>query len=110
LITRRESVEKRGLAMRAQRCASTLKALPIAMSDEDQNKPAPALGPEVMAAIGRELRRMYAEIIAEGVRGQRVHTFEQPADLLPSPLLAAGRRNVPCVALPGYGFVRLVAG
>jgi hypothetical protein len=67
LITRRESVEKRGPAMRAQRCASTLKALPIAMSDEDQNKPAPALGPEVMAAIGRELRRMYAEIIAEGV-------------------------------------------
>ena len=53
--------------MRAQRCASTLKALPIAMSDEDQNKPAPALGPEVMAAIGRELRRMYAEIITEGV-------------------------------------------
>jgi len=37
------------------------------MSDENQNKPTPALGPEVTAAIGRELRRMYAEIIAEGV-------------------------------------------
>jgi hypothetical protein len=36
------------------------------MSDENQNKPAPALGPDVMAAIGRELRRMYAKIIAEG--------------------------------------------
>ena len=37
------------------------------MSDEDQSKPAPALGPKVMAAIGQEMRRMYADIIAEGV-------------------------------------------
>jgi Anti-sigma factor NepR len=37
------------------------------MSDEDQSKSAPSLGPRVMAAIGRELRRMYADIIAEGV-------------------------------------------
>jgi hypothetical protein len=48
-------------------CASTDKALPIAMSDEDQSTPAPALGPKVMAAIGKVLRTMYAEIIAEGV-------------------------------------------
>jgi hypothetical protein len=41
------------------------KALPTAMSDENRSKPAP--GPEAMAAIGRELRRMYADIIAEGV-------------------------------------------
>ena len=37
------------------------------MSDEYQSRPAPALGPKVMASIGQELRRMYAEIIAEGV-------------------------------------------
>jgi hypothetical protein len=37
------------------------------MSNENQNKPAPALGPPVMRKIGRELRAMYAEIIAEGV-------------------------------------------
>jgi hypothetical protein len=52
--------------MRAAERASTLKALPIAMSDENQNRP-PALGPAVMRAIGRELRAMYAHIIAEGV-------------------------------------------
>jgi Anti-sigma factor NepR len=37
------------------------------MSDQNESKPAPALGPDTMAAIGRELRVMYAEIIAEGV-------------------------------------------
>jgi len=37
------------------------------MSDNNENKPAPALGPHVMRAIGRELRLMYAGIIAEGV-------------------------------------------
>jgi hypothetical protein len=37
------------------------------MSDDNESKPAPALGPDVMAAIGRELRRMYADTIAEGV-------------------------------------------
>jgi Anti-sigma factor NepR len=51
---------------RAAECASTLKALRIAMSDNNQNKP-PTLGPYVMRTIGRELRAMYAEIIAEGV-------------------------------------------
>jgi hypothetical protein len=37
------------------------------MSDQNESKPAPALGPEAMVAIGRELRRIYADIIAEGV-------------------------------------------
>jgi hypothetical protein len=35
------------------------------MSDENQNKLAPALGSAVMRAIGHELRAMYADIIAE---------------------------------------------
>jgi hypothetical protein len=37
------------------------------MSDDNESKPAPALGPDVMAAIGRELRRIYTDIVAEGV-------------------------------------------
>jgi hypothetical protein len=37
------------------------------MSDEDQRRPASTLDLDIMMAIGRELRRMYADIIAEGV-------------------------------------------
>jgi hypothetical protein len=37
------------------------------MSIETQNKPPPALGPAVLRAIGRKLRAIYADIIAEGV-------------------------------------------
>jgi len=37
------------------------------MSDKDQRRPAPTLHPDIMVAIGRELRRMYADIVAEGV-------------------------------------------
>jgi hypothetical protein len=37
------------------------------MSDNNENKPAPTLGPYVMRAIGRELRAMYNDIVAEGV-------------------------------------------
>lgn len=37
------------------------------MSHNKENKPAPALPPGTMRAIGRELRRMYVHIIAEGV-------------------------------------------
>jgi hypothetical protein len=37
------------------------------MSNEKQNKPAPGLGPDVMKVIGRELRLMYNDMIAEGV-------------------------------------------
>jgi hypothetical protein len=37
------------------------------MSDENQNKNAPALRPDAMAAISRELRWTYAHIVAEGV-------------------------------------------
>ena len=37
------------------------------MSHNKENKPAPALPPGTMRAIGGELRRMYAHIIADGV-------------------------------------------
>ena len=37
------------------------------LSDNNDNKSEPGLPPDTMAAIGRELRRMYAGIIAEGV-------------------------------------------
>jgi len=37
------------------------------MTDNNEIIPAPALGPDIMAAIGRELRRMHADIIAEAV-------------------------------------------
>jgi Anti-sigma factor NepR len=37
------------------------------MSDQNESTPAPALGPDVMAAIGRQLRLLFVEIIAEGV-------------------------------------------
>jgi hypothetical protein len=37
------------------------------MSDNDETKPLPTLGRELMAVMGRELRRMYAGIVAEGV-------------------------------------------
>jgi Anti-sigma factor NepR len=53
------------------------------MSDENQNKNAPALGPDIMAAIGVELRRMYAEIIAEGVPERFaaiLHRLDEPSN------------------------------
>jgi hypothetical protein len=37
------------------------------MSDQNESKPAPALRPDILAAIGRELRQTYSDIIAEGV-------------------------------------------
>jgi hypothetical protein len=37
------------------------------MSDQNESTPAPALGPDITAAIGREVRLMYNDIIAEGV-------------------------------------------
>jgi hypothetical protein len=37
------------------------------MSDNNETKPLPTLGPEVMAVIGPKLRQIYADIIAEGV-------------------------------------------
>jgi hypothetical protein len=37
------------------------------MSNEKQNKSAPALGPAVMRVLGRGLRAFYADIIAEGL-------------------------------------------
>jgi Anti-sigma factor NepR len=47
-------------------CASARKAA-TRVSDNNENKPSAALGPEVMRVIGRELRAMYNDIIAEGV-------------------------------------------
>ncbi len=45
-----------------------MQATPKSRSMSNNNeKPAPALGSDDMAAIGRELRRIYASIIAEGV-------------------------------------------
>jgi Anti-sigma factor NepR len=67
--------------MRAAERASTLKALPIAMSDENQNRP-PALGPAVMGAIGRKLRAMCADIVAEGVPERFIailHRLDEPS-------------------------------
>jgi Anti-sigma factor NepR len=37
------------------------------VSDNNESKPSAALGPEAMKVIGRELREMYADIIAEEV-------------------------------------------
>jgi Anti-sigma factor NepR len=37
------------------------------MSDDNESKRAPVLGPDVLAHLGRQLRAMYAGIIAEGV-------------------------------------------
>jgi hypothetical protein len=37
------------------------------MSDQNESKPAPTLGSDVMAAVGRQLRVVYADIVAEGV-------------------------------------------
>ena len=59
----RTAARRRG-ARSAQ--ADTAKK-PRSMSDNNENKPAPALGPYVRRAIGRELRAMYNDIIAEGV-------------------------------------------
>ena len=36
-------------------------------NNNNESKPAPAFGPDIRAAIGRELRAMYAHIVAEGV-------------------------------------------
>jgi hypothetical protein len=65
------------------------------MSNEKQNEPAPVLGPAVMRAVGRELRAMYAEIIAEGVpercgdSAQARGSEQQGLTFLPSPVRAA---------------------
>jgi hypothetical protein len=61
-----QSAEKRDRRRAPDVCASR-HGQSCAMSDNNESKPAPALGPAVMREIGRELRAMYAEIIAEGV-------------------------------------------
>jgi hypothetical protein len=53
------------------------------LSDNNENKPAPALPPGTMRAIGRELRRMYAHIIAEGVPERFIailRRLDEPSD------------------------------
>jgi hypothetical protein len=37
------------------------------MSDQNESKPAPTLGPDIMAALGQQLRVVYADLVAEGV-------------------------------------------
>jgi Anti-sigma factor NepR len=63
----RESVEKRAAGRCTPQGAQADTAKNRLMSDNNENKPAPALEPAVMRAIGRELRAMYNDIIAEGV-------------------------------------------
>jgi Anti-sigma factor NepR len=53
------------------------------MSYENQNESAPALGPAVLRAIGRELRATYADIILEGVPERFIailRRLDEPSD------------------------------
>jgi hypothetical protein len=53
------------------------------MSDQNESKPAPALRPDILAAIGRELRRTYSDIIAEGVPerfAEILRRLDEPSD------------------------------
>jgi Anti-sigma factor NepR len=53
------------------------------MNDKNESKPAPALGPDIMDAIGRELRLMYGEIVAEGVPerfAEILRKLDEPGD------------------------------
>jgi hypothetical protein len=67
LHPRRESVEKRGAAIPTPNPRKPTKGVKP-LSDKNA-RPPPALGPEVMAVIGRHLRAMYIDIIAEGGAG-----------------------------------------
>jgi len=52
------------------------------MSDENW-RTAPELGPDILAAIGRELRLMYDDIVAEGVPEQLaaiLHRLDDPSN------------------------------
>ena len=53
------------------------------MSDKNESKPAPALRPDILAAIGRELRQTYSDIIAEGVPerfAEILRKLDEPSD------------------------------
>jgi Anti-sigma factor NepR len=53
------------------------------MSDKNESKHAPALGPDILAAIGRELCRTYSDIIAEGVPerfAEILHRLDDPSN------------------------------
>jgi Anti-sigma factor NepR len=66
LNPRHELVEKRRLGDTNPQGAQTDQGVKP-LSNNNETKPPPTLGPEVREVIGRELRRMYADIIAEGV-------------------------------------------
>jgi hypothetical protein len=60
LNPRRESVENRGPTRAPQRVRKpTRRKYPRSMSNEKQNKSAPALGPAVMRVLGRGLRAFF---------------------------------------------------
>ncbi len=63
----RESVEKGRRGARGAKIRKPTNASSRSMGDNNESKPAPALGPNDTAAIGRELRRIYGDIIAEGL-------------------------------------------
>jgi hypothetical protein len=53
------------------------------MSNQNESKPAPALRPDILAAIGRELRQTYSDIIAEGVPerfAEILRKLDEPSD------------------------------
>ena len=67
---------------RAAERASTLKVPPTVMSDNNQ-KPAPTLDPYTVAYLGRQLRAMYADIVAEGVPerfAEILRKLDEPGD------------------------------
>jgi hypothetical protein len=53
--------------MRAPKVRKPTRAKSRSMSDQNERKPPPTLDPETLATIGRELRRIYGGIIAEGL-------------------------------------------
>jgi hypothetical protein len=81
LNPRRESVRSAGPgAANPLPCASALKAS-SRLSDNNENKPKPALPPDIMAVIGRKLRAMYADIIAEGVPEREIlRRLDEPSN------------------------------
>jgi hypothetical protein len=53
------------------------------MSDQNESKPAPTLGPDIMAAVGRQLRVTFADIVAEGVPehfAEILRRLDEPSD------------------------------
>ena len=76
--------------MRASQAAQADAAKIRSMSDQNESKPAPTLGPDIMAHFGRQLRAMYADIVAEGVP-ERFAEILRPLDELSN----EGSKNEP---------------